>query len=128
LLAELRGVYTAFGFSPRTEEAPDHVSVEVAFLSFLKVKEAAARFDGHEALAREAARTAAAFARAHVARLAGPLADRLPGAGLPGMDVLQGAAESLRERVGLPETAAAPPPEEDPCDACPAAGGDFTGA
>jgi TorA maturation chaperone TorD len=42
ILGDVAGFYRAFGFDPSKEmpEAPDHVSLEIAFVSHLKLKEA----------------------------------------------------------------------------------------
>ena len=40
LLATLQACYQAFAYAPVTEEAPDHVSVEVGFMAYLRLKQA----------------------------------------------------------------------------------------
>jgi len=103
LMSELEAYYGAFGYHPGPGEAPDHISVEAGFLSFLRMKEAFARASGeleHAAVTAEAGRR---FLQDHVARIAQPLAGRLAESGL---EYLAGAAGALLERVGaLPDRA-----------------------
>lgn len=77
LLASLGIVYQAFGYAPKTEEPPDHVSVEAGFVGYLRLKEAFALAGGdleHAALVRQAANL---FVAEHLAYLAVGLRDRL---------------------------------------------------
>lgn len=107
LLAELRATYDAFAFAPKTEEAPDHVSVEAGFVGWLLLKEAYARAAELPDAAALTAEAREKFVRGHVARLAAALAK-----GLPPWNVgyLTLAAEALAARAGAP-------PEEPSLDA-----------
>ena len=46
ILTELRGIYEAFGFHPKSEDPPDHVAVQAGFAGFMKLKQAYARAAG----------------------------------------------------------------------------------
>ncbi len=109
LLAELQATYEAFAFAPKTEEAPDHVSVEAGFVGWLLLKEAYARAAELPEAAAITAEARERFVRTHVSRLAAALAQ-----GLPRWDVryLTLAAEALAARAGAP-------PEEKSLDAAP---------
>ena len=102
LMSELRTYYDAFGYQPRTGEAPDHVSVETGFLSFLRMKEAFARETGDSEHASVTAEAAERFRQEHLCWVAGPLAARLADSGL---GYLADAGEALLKRVGpIPQT------------------------
>lgn len=63
LLMEVAGFYSAFGYAPvRLKEVPDHVAIELGFLSFLAMKQAFAAF---EARSDDFQITADAFKRFH---------------------------------------------------------------
>jgi nitrate reductase assembly molybdenum cofactor insertion protein NarJ len=111
LLAALATVYDAFAFRPHAEEPIDHIAVEVAFVSYLLLKEAfaTARAD-HEA----AATTAGArqgFVESHLAALAGTFAQRLESAGpsylLPIAQLLAMRLPAQRTGQGAPSVDAA---------------------
>ena len=107
LLAELKATYEAFAFVPKTEEAPDHVSVEAGFVGWLLLKEAYARAAELPEAAALTAEARGRFLKAHLARLAAALAEKLP----PwGVEYLTLAAAALAARSGEP-------PEEKPLDA-----------
>jgi len=107
LLAELRATYDAFAFAPKTEEAPDHVSVEAGFVGWLLLKEAYARAAELPDAAALTAEARERFQKAHMARLAATLAEKLP----PwGVEYLTLAAAALAVRAGEP-------PEEKSLDA-----------
>jgi nitrate reductase assembly molybdenum cofactor insertion protein NarJ len=124
ILADLAARYAAFGFSPRSEEPDDHLSVECDFVSYLFLKEAYARARHDEEAAAVTREARTRFLIEHVAlvghRFAGKLPEDAPG-------YLIAAARCLAER--LP---AAPPAndggrDEDPlrdgcldtCGSCP---------
>lgn len=97
LLSELGAFYQAFAFDPRTEEPVDHLAIETAFISYLRMKEAYAIARGAEeeaAVTRDAARE---FLRQHLAYIAEPLAAALA---RPEIEYLQRASANLLERVG----------------------------
>ena len=73
LLADLQAFYDAFAYRPTVAEPPDHVAVELSFLSYLHLKAAyaLAREDDDEAAV--AAETAKRFAETHLAKILGPL-------------------------------------------------------
>jgi nitrate reductase assembly molybdenum cofactor insertion protein NarJ len=60
LLARIAGTYRAFAFTPRSGEVPDHISVQLAFLSYLALKIA---FALYERAAEPAALTEEAYTR-----------------------------------------------------------------
>jgi TorA maturation chaperone TorD len=118
-LAEIARFYDVFAFAPRTEDPPDHVTVEVAFVAYLHLKEAFA-LETDDAEAAETTRIARTrFVAEHLARIARPMADRLaPALGTP----LVRAALLLAARVPpLPAgTMVAPHDDDGPatCGAC----------
>jgi nitrate reductase assembly molybdenum cofactor insertion protein NarJ len=57
LLAEITGIYQAFGYRPAAEESPDHIAVETGFVAYLKLKQIHAECSG---AAEEAQRCAEA--------------------------------------------------------------------
>lgn len=77
LLADIEAFHQAFAFSPRTEEAPDHLSVEAGFLGYLRLKEAYARARGNDEEAEIAAQASAKFREAHLSTFAWAVAERL---------------------------------------------------
>jgi nitrate reductase assembly molybdenum cofactor insertion protein NarJ len=101
LMSELETYYSSFGYHPQAGEAPDHISVEAGFLSFLRMKEAFARASGDLERAAVTSEAATSFQRDHLARIARPLADHLTESGL---EYLADAARALLARVGtLPD-------------------------
>jgi nitrate reductase assembly molybdenum cofactor insertion protein NarJ len=73
VLAQLRALYEAFSFRPRSEEPLDHVAVLVGFLGYLRLKETFATLRG-EASAETVRRAADTLVREHLALVAEPLA------------------------------------------------------
>lgn len=120
LLAELQSFYNAFAFHPETEEPPDHVAVETAFVSYLQLKEAYARASGDTEAASIVSDAADSFLREHLCAIAALLPVRLDRCG---ESYLTDAVRLLRARVPYaPPVPAAPPGEvEDPlgCGGCP---------
>ena len=96
LLAQLAMLYDAFAFRPQVEEPLDHIAVEVAFVSYLLLKQAfaAARGDSEAAATTAAARDL--FLESHLAYSAAPFAQRLAAAGAT---YLRAAAHRLAARV-----------------------------
>ncbi|MCC6586545.1 MAG: molecular chaperone TorD family protein [Bryobacterales bacterium] len=77
LMSELSAYYEAFGYEPRVEEAPDHLAIQLGFLSFLKLKQARALSADEPAQAVVAAEAAVEFANTHLALQAEPVLHRL---------------------------------------------------
>ncbi len=104
-LAELAGLYDAFGYASPYDEPVDHVAVVTDFMAYLRLKEAFAAVRG-DADQQATARSAAEYVVSeHLAHLAAPLAERLAAAEV---GYLAGAAQSLACRVGpTPASAAA---------------------
>lgn len=119
LLAELQSFYDAFAFQPETEEPPDHVAVETAFISYLQLKEGYARARGDTEAASIVLDAAETFLREHLCVIAASLPMRLE---RYGESYLTGAACLLRARVPFvpPVPAASPGEDEDPlrCAGC----------
>lgn len=97
LISELSAYYDAFGFQPGVTDPPDHIAVELRFLSFLKLKEAYASVCGElekAAIAREACDR---FIQQHLNMLGQPLSESLAASGIP---YLQLAGQALVARSG----------------------------
>lgn len=47
ILADLKAYYEAFAYSPQTEEPPDHISTELGFAGFLRLKQVYAESEGN---------------------------------------------------------------------------------
>jgi hypothetical protein len=116
LMSELSACYDAFGYQPETAEPLDHLSVEVGFLSYLKLKQAYALACGdteHAAIASEAA---AHFTSEHLACIAEPL---LRGLETLAPEYLVLAGRFLLEQVGPrprnPYPLGDPEPDEITC-------------
>ncbi len=79
LIADVVAFYRAFAFDPSAEwpEAPDHVAIECAFLSFLHFKHAQALHAGHAEAAEVTAQAIADFRADHLDRFLARLLDRL---------------------------------------------------
>lgn len=107
LMSELQAYYNAFAFHPSTAEAPDHVSVEAGFISYLKMKEAYALASQDEERAATTSESAQRFIEDHLTNLAQPLAERL---GSSGIGYLAMASAALLRLVGPPKVAPSLPP------------------
>jgi nitrate reductase assembly molybdenum cofactor insertion protein NarJ len=107
LMSELQAYYNAFAFRPVTAEPPDHISVETAFIAYLKMKEAYALTCQDQERAATAAESAQRFVQEHLANIAQPLANRLEDSGII---YLAKAGAALLGRVGPPATNASPLP------------------
>ena len=78
-LADINGFYLAFGVEPAdaNPDMPDHVSVELEFLSLMLVKEVYALVRGQRAQHRLTRKAARAFVEDHLARWVPSLHNRL---------------------------------------------------
>ena len=86
---------------------PDHISVEIAFVAYLKVKEAFALACQDEERAATASESARQFIHDHLANVAQPLAEHLDGSDIT---YLSKAGAASLCRVGQPPSAASPLP------------------
>lgn len=107
LMSELQAYYNAFSFQPRTSEAPDHVSVEVGFIAYLKLKQLYALRCEEESCAATASESTERFLRDHLSNMAQPLSARLHDSGIT---YLSKAAIALARRVGPPPSVSTPFP------------------
>ena len=96
-LAELRAFYEAFAYRPKLSEPPDHVSIEVGFIGYLRLKEAYAKSSGAIEEAAISADAAKVFVEDHIATIADPLAKAIEPSGLRYLSL---AARALRQRTG----------------------------
>lgn len=101
LLAELNAYYNAFAYQPSATEAPDHLSYELDFLAYLRLKEAYAVACGDAERAAIAAEAARSFREDHVAVIAGPLAATLRNCAV---EYLNLAGQQLLRRTGPPKS------------------------
>lgn len=97
LMAELAAFYDAFDYRPESVEADDHLSVQLGFLAFLKMKQAAALLAGSEEDAAVTESAAATFLKEHIALQAEPVAGRLE---LFGPDYLIAASQLILQYAG----------------------------
>ena len=114
MMSEIQAYYTAFGFAPVTAEPVDHVSVETAFVSYLRLKEAYALACENIERATTTAESAACFIEDHVARIAAPLAGYLANSGI---SYLAQAGAALARRARQKAVAQSPFPilqQEEP--------------
>jgi nitrate reductase assembly molybdenum cofactor insertion protein NarJ len=95
-LAQLRGLYEAFAYSPAIPEAPDHVAVLAGFVAYLRFKEVYARLEADPAQAATAAAAAGRVLTDHLSPIATPLAESLAASGI---SYLAGAARALAARA-----------------------------
>lgn len=77
LIAELAAFYDAFGYTPQAQEAPDHLAIELGFVSYLKLKHAHALANGEDAQAEVTGAACEEFVREHIAWQAEPVLKRL---------------------------------------------------
>jgi putative dimethyl sulfoxide reductase chaperone len=104
LLADVAGFYKAFGYSPEPpREVPDHVAVELDFLSFMAVKIAYAYFEHSEVDAGTTLDAYESFRTTHLDAWIAPLCTALTETGSP---QYQSIARFLQALMTL---AAAPP-------------------
>jgi nitrate reductase assembly molybdenum cofactor insertion protein NarJ len=107
LMSELQTYYNAFAFTPATAEPPDHVSVETAFIAYLKLKECYALACGDEERASIAREAADNFMKDHLATVARPLAGHLQNSDVPylckaGAVLAQRVPQSAKPQSVLP--------------------------
>lgn len=76
-LADISSYYEAFAYHPQCEDPPDHISVEVGFLSYLLLKEAFASAQGASEPEAITADARTGFLKAHLAGFARAFTDRL---------------------------------------------------
>jgi TorA maturation chaperone TorD len=105
LLSELSAYYEAFSFQPCTHEPADHISVQTAFVAYLKLKEAYAQSCGDSEPAAISADAALQFIKDHLSNMVQPFVAALESFA-PSYLVLAG--QVLLERVGPPRIAPAP--------------------
>ncbi len=101
LLSELACYYAAFGYQPASREAPDHIAIEVGFLSYLRLKEAFALAANDPESAQITAETAEHFLTDHLTVFAGQFSQSLITSEVP---YLAKAAQSFLRRVGPPKS------------------------
>lgn len=79
LLADVRGFYEAFAYRPEKPpaELPDHIAVELDFLSYLAFKVAFARHEGREGEAQIAMQAYDRFQQEHLRTWLTPFHERL---------------------------------------------------
>ncbi len=97
MMSSVAAYYAAFGYQPVTGETPDHVSVELGFMAFLRLKEAFALVGGDRDRAAITASAAERFRADHLTMVAERLADLLANSHL---EYLQKASRALATRVG----------------------------
>jgi hypothetical protein len=86
ILAQLEGVYDAFGYHPKTEDPPDHIAVEAGFVGYMKLKQAYAVAQADAEGERTTRDTIATFMEDHLSSFAGDLAQRLDGTSQPHLE------------------------------------------
>jgi len=117
ILAEVRGLYAAFGYEPTSLEPPDHVAVMASFWAYLFFKQAYAEMAEQMEQAAVTAAAAARFVELHLMVVAVPLADRLAHCEVP---YLEHVGRAMQRRAGSPQelpVLAAPPLADDSPDA-----------
>lgn len=102
LLAEITGIYQAFGYQPAVEESPDHLAVEAGFLAYLKLKQVHASCSAAVEEAQRCSEAAEYFLSRHLSLLAFTTREALD---RTGPSYLTLAAGALCERTGPPPAA-----------------------
>ncbi len=97
LLSELSAFYQAFSYQPVTQETPDHISVEVGFIAYLKLKEAFAEECGDRENAKITAAAIKTFIADHLAKITLQITKSLAASGIEYLALASGA---LLKRVG----------------------------
>lgn len=98
LMADLQAFYDAFAYRPAIDEPPDHVAVELGFLSYLQLKTAYAASRGDEQQAVVAADATQQFIESHLSHFIGPLTRVFEASGI---GYLATAAALLRQNLKL---------------------------
>lgn len=98
LLGDLQAFYDAFAYRPTIDEPPDHVAVELGFLSYLHLKTAYAASRDDREQAEITADAAKRFAASHLASILGPLGRIVEASGI---GYLEAAAAALRQDADL---------------------------
>lgn len=98
LLHELKEFYKAFAYEYTLEEPPDHVAVEIGFMSYLKMKEAFARSNGWAEQAEVSAQAGRQFLQRHLRPLCSALAANLVQSEV---EYLKGTARCISDRLAL---------------------------
>jgi len=119
LLAQLATYYGAFAFRPVVEEPLDHLAVEVAFVSYLLLKEAFARSRGATQASATTAHARRSFVERHLAPFATTFVQRLESAG---PSYLLPIVRCLATRVPAHPPVVLRIPADDRPDACGACG------
>ncbi len=116
VLADLAAWYSAFGFTPRPDEAHDHLAVESDFVSYLYLKEAYAVAAGQPDAAGVTRDARARFLSEHAAKAGKRMPDKLPEGAPP---YLAAAARAAAARLPDVPPAAGPAVDDDPLkDGC----------
>jgi nitrate reductase assembly molybdenum cofactor insertion protein NarJ len=97
-MADLHAFYDAFAYHPTVPEPPDHVAVELAFLSYLHLKIAYAIARDDQQQADISADAAKRFSASHLSNILGPLTHALEASGI---GYFQSVAASLRKWFDL---------------------------
>jgi len=97
LLSELSTYYQVFGFTPETRETPDHISVETAFLAYLKLKEAFANECGDVDKCEITSQAAKHFVEGHLSKFVEQITKSLS---FSGVEYLALTSAALFQRVG----------------------------
>lgn len=101
LISELGAFYESFGYTPDTQEPPDHISVQAGFVAYLKFKQAFAESCGDGEAAAITAEACREFITEHLASTADPLSRMLAASGVP---YLEATARALARRAGPAKT------------------------
>jgi len=110
LLSELEAIYSAFAYEPKTEECPDHVSVEAGFVGYLRMKQAFARIVGDADAEKVAADAVEMFIGVHLAPVTVGLCKRFEDDDLL---YVARAARLMLERLGDVDARVEEEPAED---------------
>lgn len=98
LMADLQAFYDAFAYRADIDEPPDHIAVELGFLSYLQLKAAYATSRGDQQQAAVSGDAAKRFLESHLSNIIGPLTRTLKASGIR---YLETAAASLRRSMDL---------------------------
>ncbi len=96
VLADLGAFYSAFAYTPGSENPDDHISSELGFLGFLRLKQAYAMMSGLESERRLVAEAIDRFVEDHLSEFAEGLARKLSE---KGPEWLAQAAEQISQRI-----------------------------